>query len=134
VKNGAGQRSRNTSGTSAQIDHLGATGNFAAADGKVTKCPVSEKVAAHWRECGHPINADLPTQGGEPDPVFGAKFWLATTRADNRRNDRVIIDIRHVTNSDGGEAAIGTAALECPLLGNLLVLRSLERKFDQSPS
>lgn len=86
--------------------------NFIAADGKVAKCPVSEKVAERWRASGRSIDADLHTQGGDPAPVFGAKFWLATTRADNRRNDRVIVDVREVTKAQGGEAAAATAALE----------------------
>ncbi|SHT89391.1 Uncharacterised protein [Mycobacteroides abscessus subsp. abscessus] len=86
--------------------------SFAAADGKVAKAPVSEKIAHKRREQGRPVNADLHIQGGDPEPVFGAKFWLATVRADNRRNDRIIIDIRHIAKSDGGEAAVATAALE----------------------
>jgi hypothetical protein len=89
-----------------------ARGNFIAADGKVAKCPISQKVAERWRASGRSINADLHTQGGDPQPVFGAKFWLATTRADNRRNDRVVLDVREVTKDRGGEAATATAALE----------------------
>jgi hypothetical protein len=86
--------------------------NFVAADGRVAKCPVSEVVAARWRETGRTINADMHTQGGDPELIFGAKFWLATARADNRRNDGIILDIRHVTKADRGEAAIATDALE----------------------
>lgn len=86
--------------------------SFVAADGKVAKAPVSEKIAHQRREQGRPVNADLHTQGGDPEPVFGAKFWLATIRADNRRNDRIIIDIRHITKTDGGEAAVATTAIE----------------------
>lgn len=86
--------------------------NFVAADGKVAKCPVSQKIADKWSEQGRQINADLHTQGGNPEPVFGAKFWWATTRADNRRNTRVILDVRHITKDDGGEASVATMALQ----------------------
>ncbi|SKG85679.1 Uncharacterised protein [Mycobacteroides abscessus subsp. bolletii] len=86
--------------------------NFVAADGKVAKSPILEKTAERWRQQGRHINASRHTQGGSTAKVFGAKFWLATTRATNRRNDRVIIDIRHIVKSDGGEAAVATAALE----------------------
>ncbi|MFD6197312.1 hypothetical protein ACFWE3_11470 [Mycobacteriaceae bacterium NPDC060252] len=86
--------------------------NYVAADGKVAPSPVSEKTAHKWREQGRLIHADLHTQGGEPEPIFGAKFWLAAVRADDRRNDRVILDIRQIGKTDGGEAAVATSALE----------------------
>lgn len=86
--------------------------NFVAADGKVAPSPVSEKTAHKWRGQGRHLNADRHTQGGDPEPVFGAKFWLAAVRADDRRNDQIILDIRHIAKCDGGEAAIATAALE----------------------
>lgn len=85
---------------------------FVAADGKVAPSPVLEKTAIKWRDQGRHVNSDLHTQGGDPEPVFGAKFWLAAVRADDRRNDQLILDIRHIAKTDGGEAAVATAALE----------------------
>lgn len=88
-------------------------GSFVAVDGKVLPSPIRKKTAEKWRAEGRHIDGDDHVQGGDDaHPVFGTKTIFATARADNTRNDRLIVDLRHVPPSGGGgEAGIAVDAI-----------------------
>jgi hypothetical protein len=88
-------------------------GTFAAVDGKVIRSPVRRITADKWRQQGRHVDGASFVQGGDDaHPVFGTKVLLAAVRPDNTRNDRIIVDVRHVPDrGTGGEAGIAVHAL-----------------------
>jgi hypothetical protein len=89
-------------------------GAFVAVDGKVLRSPIRKKTAEKWRAQGRRLidGADHIQGGDDKHPVFGVKALFATTRADNTRNNRIVIDVRHVPeHGAGGEAGVAVQAL-----------------------
>jgi hypothetical protein len=88
-------------------------GTFAAVDGKVIRSPIRRATADNWRQQGRHVDGASYVQGGDDaHPVFGTKVLLAAVRPDNTRNDRIIVDVRHVPDrGSGGEAGIAVDAL-----------------------
>ena len=88
-------------------------GSFVAVDGKVLRSPIRRKTAEKWRVAGRPVDGAEHVQGGDDKhPVFGVKALFATVRADSTRNDRLVVDVRHVPASgSGGEAGVAVDAL-----------------------
>jgi hypothetical protein len=85
----------------------------AAGGGKVIRSPVRRATADKWRQQGRHVDGANFVQGGDDaHPVFGTKGLLAAVRPGNTRNDRIIVDVRHVPDrGSGGEAGIAVDAL-----------------------
>lgn len=94
-----------------------ARGQFIVGDGTVVAAPerkstIERKTAAGGRR----VNAHLEVQNGDGAPEFryGTKFAIMSTRPDNTRNLRVVLDTTPVPPGKGykGEAGIALAMLD----------------------